>query len=67
MDKTNDSCRGNIIDRLLHDIGLLLQYVKILERGRINYLLYGENDVLYEYKQLEAIEQQLQLIKFKED
>lgn len=67
MNKTNDSCRGNIIDRLLHDIGLLLQYVKILERGRINYILYGENDVLYEYRKLEAIEQQLQLIKFKED
>lgn len=67
MDKTNDSCRGNIIDRLLHDIGLLLQYVKILERGRINYLLYGKNDILHEYKQLEAIENQLQLIKFKED
>lgn len=67
MNKTNDDIRGHVIDMLLCDMNLLLQYVKILQAGRINYLLYGRNDVLNDYKKLEEIEQKFQLIQFKDE
>ncbi len=59
--------RRNVIEMLLSDMNLLLRYVKILQEGRINYLLYGRNSVMEEYKKLEEIEQQFQLIQFKDE
>lgn len=67
MNKTSDDIRSQVIEMLLSDMNLLLRYVKILQEGRISYLLYGRNSVLNDYKKLEEIEQQFQLIKFKDE
>lgn len=67
MNKTSDDIRSHVIEMLLSDMNLLLRYVKILQEGRISCLLYGRNSVLNDYKKLEEIEQQFQLIKFKDE
>lgn len=67
MNKTSDDIKRQVIDMLLSDMNLLLRYVKILQASRIDYLLYGRNSVIDDYKKLEEIEQQFQLIKFKDE
>ena len=67
MNKTTDAIKSHVIEMLLHDMNLLLQYVKILQASRIDYLLYGRDSLIEDYKKLEEIEQKFQLIQFKDE